>query len=297
MGSTCLLVRVGQGGQRGGGHITCSSANVSSANLTCSAGVVTANLTNNTIPSGVPIGVESGNNFSFGGIFTTTNSSGTQLQWNQQNCSGTSTSALVSTLVHNGVQLDGADGSYYQIHCEFTVDCVLIDSLPQPKQWTTRAVAVTAVTGQSSVGNIVHVGDANRVEDIVLTALQRCIGPDATVDGCATNVLRDDFNSVTLQDASLGWYVIGHQSSGFAPALISSSPSVGWLMPTPQITFRNTLSFVQLGGQTNGTLTFCPDCQVIQPQSCSTANPSACACAAGGSGAFARRINNQWFCN
>jgi hypothetical protein len=296
-GSTCLRVRVGSGGQRGGGRITCTASLVEQANLSCSAGVVTATLPRNTIPTESPIGVESGTDFSFGGVFTVTKSSPTQLQWLQPGCTGTSQGAVIGAMTRSGVQLDGSDGIYYQIHCEFTVDCVLIDSSPLPDGWTTRALTVSGVTGQSSVKNIVHLATATHPEDIVLTALQRCIGPRPNTEGCAANILQDDLSKVTLRDTSLAWYLLGHSSSGASPAILSSSPSLPWVLPNPSLTFPNTSNFSQLGKKQNGTLTFCSDCTVATPSSCSPANPSACVCRGGGKGAFAKRIDSVWLCN
>ena len=304
-GSTCIQVRVGVGGQRGGGHITCSSSLVEQFSLSCSAGVVTATFIPppdtptaiNTIPNGASIGVESGPNSSLDGLFTVTNKSDTQLQWSQPGCSGTSSAVVVGVMSQNGVQLDGSDGIYSQIHCEFTVDCVLIDSVALSDGWVTRALTISGVTGQSSVKNIVHLRGATHPEDITLTALQRCIGPTPATQQCATNVLQDDFNSVTLREASLAWYLAGHSSSGAAPSLLSSSPSLGWLLPNSFMVFRNHSFFSQLGGQTDGTLTYCADCTVTTPSSCSTANPSACVCSGGGTGAFAKRVNGAWLCN
>ena len=304
-GSTCVLVRVGVGGQRGGAHITCSSSLVEEFSLSCSAGIVTATFIPppgtpsaiNTIPNGSSIGVESGPNPSLDGLFTVTSSSNTQLQWSQPGCSGTSSAVVVGVMARNGVQLDGADGVYSQIHCEFTVDCVLIDSDPLQNGWVTRALSVSGVTGQSSVKNIVHLGSATHPEDIVLTALQRCIGPNPATQQCATNVLQDDFTSTTLKESSLAWYLIGHSSSGAVPAFLSSSPSISWFLPNPFVSFRSHSSFSQLGGQADGTVTYCADCTVATPSSCSTANPSACVCASGGTGAFAKRVNGAWLCN
>jgi hypothetical protein len=307
-GSTCLQVRVGAGGQRGGGHITCSSSLLEQFNLSCSAGAVTATFVPpptppgtrtpvNTIQNGAAIGVEGGTHPSMDGLFTVTKKSDTQLQWTQAGCSGTASGAIVGVMTQNGVQLDGSDGIYSQIHCEFTVDCVLIDSNRLQDGWVTRALTVSGVTGQSSVKNIVHVGNATHPEDIILTALQRCDGPNPANQQCATNVLQDDFNSVTLQEASLAWYLIGHSSSGAAPALLSSSPSINWTLPNPFLVFRNHSSFSQLSKQADGTITYCADCKVATPSSCSTANPSACVCSSGGTGAFARRINGAWLCN
>lgn len=297
-GSTCIDIRVGSGGQRGGGRITCTSSTIEQGNLSCSAGVVTAAISGNTIPPGASIGVESGSNLSFGGIFTVTSSTGTQLTWNQPGCSGTSTNALVGGMTQNGLQLDGADGNYYQIHCEFTSDCVLTDSVALTSGWVTRAVSVSGVTGQSSVKNIVHLGDATHPEDIVLTALQRCIGPTPNTQGCATNVLQDDLDGITLKDASLAWYLVGHSSTvGSTPAILTSSPSVNWFLPNPFIIFRNSSVFSQLGAQNNGSFTYCSDCKVLTPASCSAANTAACACAGGGTGAFAKRLNGSWVCN
>jgi hypothetical protein len=296
-GSTCILVRVGVGGQRGGGHITCSSSLVETGNLSCSAGVVTATFTANTIHNGTAIGVESGTGSGFNGLFKVTRSSATQLQWSQPGCSGTSIGAGVGTMVESGVQLDGSDGVYSQIHCEFTVDCVLTDSASLQSGWVTRALTISGVTGQSTVKNIVHLGAATHPEDIILTALQRCIGPTAATQQCATNVLQDDLNSVTLQEASLAWYLVGHSSSGGASALLSSSPSVSWLVPAPFLEFHSSSTLSQLGEQKNGSFTYCSDCKVATPSSCSAANPSACVCSGGGTGAFAKRLNGAWLCN
>jgi len=307
-GSTCIQIRVGAGGQRGGGHITCSSSLVEQFNLSCSAGVVTATfippatppgarIPVNTIQNGASIGVEGGTNPSMDGLFTVTSKSHTQLQWTQPECSGTASGAIVGVMTQTGAQLDGSDGVYSQIHCEFTVDCVLIGSNHLQDGWATRALTISGVTGQSSVKNIVHVSNASHPEDIVLTALQRCNGPNPATQQCATNVLQDDLNSVTLQEASLAWYLIGHASSGAAPALLSSSPSLGWILPNPFLTIRNHASFSQLGNQADGSFTYCADCKVATPSSCSAANLSACVCSGGGTGAFARRTNGAWLCN
>ena len=307
-GSTCLHIRVGAGGQRGGGQITCTSSLVEQFNLSCAAGVVTATfippptppderIPVSTIQKGAAIGVEGGTNASMDGLFTVTGKSDTQLQWTQRDCSGTSTGAIVGAMTQTGVQLDGSDGIYSRIHCEFTIDCVLIGSNRLPGGWVTRALTISGVTGQSSVKNIVHLASATQPEDIVLTALQRCNGPNPATQQCATNILQDDLNSVTLQEASLAWYLIGHSSSGAAPALLSSSPSIGWILPNPFLTIRNHSSFTQLGKQPDGTFTYCADCKVTTPSSCSTANPSACVCSSGGTGAFARRTNGEWLCN
>jgi hypothetical protein len=307
-GSTCIQIRVGAGGQRGGAHITCSSSLVEQFSLACSAGVVTATYIPpptppgarrpiNAIQNGASIGVESGPNISLNGLFTVTHSSSTQLQWSQPGCSGVSSAVLVGVMSRSGVQLDGSDGVYSQIHCEFTVDCVLIGQENLQDGWVTRALTISGVTAQSSVKNIVHVSSASHPEDIVLTALQRCNGPAQATQQCATNVLQDDVNSVTLQDTSLAWYLIGHASSGSSPALVSSSPAINWVLPNPFLIFRNHASFSQLGSQGDGTFTYCADCKVVAPSSCSATNLSACACAGGGGGAFARRINGAWLCN
>jgi hypothetical protein len=305
-GSTCIQIRVGVGGQRGGAHITCSSSQVEQFNLSCSNGTVTATLVQpvnsrratNTIKKAVSIGVEGGTNPSMDGFFTVTSTSNTQMQWTQAGCTGTSSGAIVGAMTQNGMQLDGSDGIYSQIHCEFTVDCVLIDSTNLQSGWTTRALTISGVTGQSTVKNIVHVEDKTHPEDIILTALQRCNGPNPETQQCATNILQDDVNSVTLRDASLAWYLIGHSSdSGQAPALLSSSPTLGWLLPNPFIVFRNHSTFSQLSKQADGTITYCADCTVTNPSSCSTANPSACVCSGGGNGAFAKRVNGSWLCN
>jgi hypothetical protein len=304
-GSTCIQIRVGVGGQRGGAHITCSSSLVEQFNLSCSNGTVTATLASpansgavNTIKHKVSIGVEGGTNPAMDGIFTITSTSNTQLQWTQPGCIGTSSGAIVGVMTQSGVQLDGSDGVYSQIHCEFTVDCVLIDSAKLQSGWTTKALTVSGVTGQSTVKNVVHVEDKTQPEDIILTTLQRCDGPNPADQQCAHNVLEDDVNSVILRDASLAWYLIGHSSdAGQAPALLSSSPTLGWLLPNPFIVFRNHSTFSQLGKQSDGTITYCADCTVANPSSCSTANPSACVCSGGGNGAFAKRVNGAWLCN
>ncbi len=307
-GSTCIQIRVGVGGQRGGGHITCSSSLVEQFNLSCSAGLVTATFIPPHTPSGTPaplneiqngasIGVEGGTNSSMDGLFTVTSRSNTQLQWTQPDCSGASSGAIVGAMTQTGVQLDGSDGVYSRIHCEFTVDCVLIGSNHLSNGWITRALTISGVTGQSSVKNIVHLSTATHPEDIVLTALQRCNGPNPATQQCATNVLQDDVNSVTLQDTSLAWYLIGHSSSDTAPALLSSSPFIPWILPSPFLTIRNHSSFSQLGKQPDGSFTYCADCKVATPSSCSAANPSACACSGGGTGAFAKRTNGAWLCN
>jgi hypothetical protein len=307
-GSTCIQIRVGVGGQRGGGHITCSSSLVGHFNLSCSAGVVTATFIPpptqpgtrtpvNAIQNGAPIGVEGGTNSSMDGLFTVASRSDTQLQWKQVGCRGSSSGAIVGAMTQTGVQLDGSDGVYSRIHCEFTVDCVLIGSNRLQDGWVTRALTISGVTGQSSVKNIVHLSSAARLEDIVLTALQRCNGPNPATQQCATNILQDDLNSITLQEASLAWFLIGHSSSGAAPALLSSSPSLGWILPNPFLTIRNHSFFSQLGSQPDGTFTYCADCKVATPSSCSAANPSACVCSGGGTGAFAKRTNGVWFCN
>src|SRR5260370_22661031 len=150
-GSTCLHIRVGAGGQRGGGHITCTSSLVEQFNLSCAAGLVTATFLPaptppgertpiNAIQTGAAIGVEAGSNPSMDGLFTVTSNSRTQLQWKQPNCSGATSVAIVGAMTQTGLQLDGADGIYSQIHCEFTVDCVLIASTPLPDGWVTRAL-------------------------------------------------------------------------------------------------------------------------------------------------------------
>jgi hypothetical protein len=309
-GSTCIHIRVGVGGQRGAAHITCTSSLAEQFNLSCSAGVVTATFVPpptppgarvpvkvNTIPNGIPIGVEGGTNSSMDGLFTVTSKSDTQLQWTQTGCSGTSSGAIVGAMTQIGLQLDGADGIYSQIHCEFTVDCVLIGSTRLQDGWVTRALAISGVTGQSSVKNLAHLSPATHPEDIILTALQRCNGPNPATQQCAANVLQDDLNSVTLQDTSLAWYLIGHSSSGAAPALLSSSPSLGWLLPSPFLIIRSHSTFSQLSKQPDGTFTYCADCKVTTPSSCSAANPSACVCASGGTGAFAKRVNGAWLCN
>jgi hypothetical protein len=231
------------------------------------------------------------------GLFTVTGKSDTQLQWTQTGCSGASSGAIVGAMTQSGLQLDGADGIYSQIHCEFTVDCVLIGSTRLQDGWVTRALAISGVTGQSSVKNIVHISAATHPEDIILTALQRCNGPNPATQQCAANVLQDDLNSVILQDASLAWYLIGHASSGRAPALLSSSPSLGWLLPNPFLTIRNHSTFSQLSQQPDGTFTYCADCKVTTPSACSAANPTACICAGSGTGAFAKRVNGAWLCN
>jgi hypothetical protein len=307
-GSTCMQIRVGVGGQRGAAHITCTSSLVEQFNLSCSAGVVTATFVPpptppgaripvNKIPNGAAIGVEGGTNSSMDGLFTVTSKSDTQLQWTQTGCAGDASGAIVGAMTQNGLQLDGADGVYSQIHCEFTVDCVTIGSARLQNGWVTRALTISGVTGQSSVKNIVHLSAATHPEDIILTALQRCNGPNHATEQCAANVLQDDLNSVTLQDASLAWYLIGHSSSGAAPALLSSSPSLGWFLPNPFLTIRNHSKFSQLSNQPDGTVTYCADCKVAAPSACSTANPTACVCTSGGAGAFAKRVNGTWLCN
>jgi hypothetical protein len=241
--------------------------------------------------------VEGGTNSTLDGLFTVTSSSRIQLQWTQAGCSGTASGAIVGVMTQNGVQLDGADGVYSQIHCEFTIDCVVTGSVALASGWVTRALTISGVTGQSSVKNIVHLGRATPTEDVILTALERCNGPDPATQQCATNVVQDDVNSVTLREDSLAWYLVGHSGKGAAPALLSSSPSLGWFLPNPFLIFRNGSVFSQLGEQSNGSFTYCSDCKVVSPSSCSAANPSACVCSGEGTGAFAKRLNGAWFCN
>lgn len=47
----------------------------------------------------------------------------------------------------------------------------------------------------------------------------------------------------------------------------------------------------------NGTLKYCSDCTVTTPATCVGVISAACVCAGSGSGAFAKRLNNTWYCN
>ena len=57
-------------------------------------------------------------------------------------------------------------------------------------------------------------------------------------------------------------------------------------------------SFSSLGGSSpNGSFQYCTDCTVTTPATCVGVISAACVCAGSGSGAFAKRLNSQWFCN
>lgn len=59
-----------------------------------------------------------------------------------------------------------------------------------------------------------------------------------------------------------------------------------------------TDDFAALDVQPNGTMKYCSDCAVTTPVSCTNVtNTAACTCAAGGTGAIAKRINSVWLCN
>jgi hypothetical protein len=57
------------------------------------------------------------------------------------------------------------------------------------------------------------------------------------------------------------------------------------------------MRFNELPPAPNGTQLFCQDCGVAQPQACiNAATAGACTCRAGGTGTFAKRLNNAWLC-
>ena len=56
--------------------------------------------------------------------------------------------------------------------------------------------------------------------------------------------------------------------------------------------------FANLGIASNGTTVYCPDCTVATPRACmNLTNVAACTCIAGGSGAFAKKVDGHWLCN
>jgi hypothetical protein len=56
--------------------------------------------------------------------------------------------------------------------------------------------------------------------------------------------------------------------------------------------------FANLGIASDGTTVYCPDCTIATPSTCmNSSNVEACACAPGGTGAFAKKLDGRWLCN
>lgn len=59
----------------------------------------------------------------------------------------------------------------------------------------------------------------------------------------------------------------------------------------------NGLTFSHLGPPNTGSMVFCQDCTTTTPASCNANSLASCICASGGTGAFAKSFNGQWYCN
>lgn len=57
------------------------------------------------------------------------------------------------------------------------------------------------------------------------------------------------------------------------------------ILGIPNLTFESGVTFLNLPAPTNGMLIYCIDCTIVSP------------CVAGGTGAFAKRLNGIWVCN
>lgn len=77
----------------------------------------------------------------------------------------------------------------------------------------------------------------------------------------------------------------------------SANIHASWNDTSNGVTFQ-TVSQASLGASPNGTEVYCSNCTVTTPGTCTNVTTAAaCTCAAGGTGAFARRINGAWLCN
>lgn len=84
---------------------------------------------------------------------------------------------------------------------------------------------------------------------------------------------------------------IGFASTGDATGTVDTQITRGG---AGEFTYTS-VAFAALGTPANGTTAFCSDCTETTPASCPVTQAS-CICAGSGTGAFARRVNNVWYC-
>jgi len=58
-----------------------------------------------------------------------------------------------------------------------------------------------------------------------------------------------------------------------------------------------TAALISGEAMANGTVIYCSDCTVTNPATCTSNRLTSCVCAGSGSGAFAKRVNGNWYCN
>ena len=97
-------------------------------------------------------------------------------------------------------------------------------------------------------------------------------------NNAGTDFSRLQFGGTTSAFPALG------RSSGILQVLTADA---GNFAPLEAATLRLSTStaFASLGASTNGTIVYCSDCTIANP------------CAAGGTGAIAKRLNSVWVCN
>ncbi|HWW76272.1 MAG TPA: hypothetical protein VNZ44_12800, partial [Pyrinomonadaceae bacterium] len=80
--------------------------------------------------------------------------------------------------------------------------------------------------------------------------------------------------------------VVNNNSSSLTPNNAGNVGTTGWLVTGTGLYFQTPVTFATLPADGNGVMRYCSDCV-------HGSNP----CAGGGTGAIAKRLNNQWVCN
>lgn len=99
-------------------------------------------------------------------------------------------------------------------------------------------------------------------------------GSDATFTLPATVPAGNDYLLKSSTAGVMGWTTV----TGTGDAVLATSPTI----TSPQF---SAVTFINLGTPANGALIYCSNCTIANP------------CAAGGTGAFAKRLNGVWVCN
>lgn len=157
---------------------------------------------------------------------------------------------------------------------------------------TDTASAAGSLLADFRVGanSIFSVGKAG----VVTTAAAGSFGflGQATILSPADGILNLTNNAgAILTRLSLG-------SSAVAYPAITSSPTVAGQAQGIIVNKADgtTVVFANLGAATNGSITYCSDCSLVNVATCTGAALGNCVCAAAGTGAYAKRLNGAWYC-
>jgi hypothetical protein len=126
-----------------------------------------------------------------------------------------------------GVLLDGSNNMIEDVHFEGFKDGILIGSQTGSQPFGDVISVVNGLTTNlnGQMTNVIHISNANAVQDLTLTGIQASANPG---QGPAPASIQDDLTSTTLSDATVGLYVLGEPNNGGYSRLTTSPNVPSW---------------------------------------------------------------------